>query len=92
MNGNEFAPGLPQSPDPPPDLLEIADSLSHPLVAQTGITTTKEGRWALLVRVQHGTPTPIREVEVAAGEHPVIYQVIPDVPPVARPAFPGRGE
>jgi hypothetical protein len=91
MNEQEFVPGLPRSPAPA-DLLEIADSLSHPLVAQTGITTTKDGRWALLVRVHHGVPTPVREVDLAAGEHPVVYQVAPEVPPVARPAFPDRGE
>lgn len=92
MNGEDTGPGAPLSPSPPSDLLKLADSLSHPLVVQSGITTTPNGRWALLVRVRSGVAIPLCEVDQAAGEHPVVYQQAPDSPQVARPAFPARGE
>ena len=91
MNQDDHEPALPSSPAPA-ELVALAGSLSHPAVEQTGLTTTMDGRWALLVRVPRGTPTPLAEVEQAAGGHPVVYQPAPDPPPVARPAFPERGE
>jgi hypothetical protein len=82
---------MPRSPEPP-GLLRAAQALSHPDVSSAGLTTTPDGRWALLVRVRPGARTPIAEVEQAAGGHPVIYQPEPDDLPVARPAYPLLGE
>lgn len=84
-------PGRPASPKPQ-RLAEIADSLSHPDVTRVGLTTTTDGRWALMVRVKPGTQIPIREVEQVSSGYPVIYQDEPEEPPVARPAYPGLGE
>jgi hypothetical protein len=73
-------------------LAEAAASLTHPLVTRAGLTTTADGRWALMVRVKEGTATPVPEVEAASHGHPVVYDVEPRDWPVARPAYPGRGE
>ena len=85
-------PGLPTSPKPPRGLVEIAKSLTHPDVTGVGLTTTDDGRWALMVRVKPSAQTPIREVQETCSGYPVIYQDEPEEPPVARPAYPHRGE
>ena len=85
-------PGLPESSSPPPELAQIAKSMSDPDVSRVGLTTTKDGRWALMVRVKSGTEVPIQKVEEACSGYPVIYQDEPDEPPVARPAYPAKGE
>lgn len=85
-------PGPPVSPDPPVELVDITNSMSVPEVTRAGLTTTAEGRWALLVRVRPGTPTPVKAVEEICREYPVIYQEEPQELPVARPAYPARGE
>jgi hypothetical protein len=85
-------PGVPESDKPPRKLGQIAESLDHPDVTRVGLTTTTDGRWALMVRVKPGTRIPIREVEDASHGHPVVYQDEPDEPPIARPAYPGSGE
>lgn len=87
----DHVPGRPRSPEPPDSLARLVDSLSHPRVAQTGLTTTSDGRWALLVSVRPGGPVPIEEIESAAGGHPVVYREDPGTI-VARPAYPARGE
>ena len=85
-------PGLPESPEPPRKLAQIADSLDHPDVTRVGLTTTKDGHWALMVRVRPSTQIPIHEVEKECSGYPVIYQDEPEEPPVARPAYPASGE
>jgi hypothetical protein len=85
-------PRPPNTPDPPPELLRLADSLSHPSVTRTGLTTTEEGEWALKVRVPRGTAVPLRDLEAACQSFPVVYDEEPEELPVARPAFPGKGE
>jgi hypothetical protein len=84
-------PGTPKSPDPPRELVEVLDSLRHPSVTRTGLTTTRDGDWALMVRVRPGIPTPVPEVEAQARGFPVVYLVETPTPPVARPAYPARG-
>ena len=85
-------PGLPKSPSPPPELAQVAKSLTDPDITRVGLTTTSDGRWALMVRVKSGTEVPIKKVEEACSGYPVIYQDEPDEPPVARPAYPAEGE
>jgi hypothetical protein len=85
-------PGRPSSPEPPAELLAARDSLSVTGVTRVGLTTTADGEWGLIVRVPQGTSTPIAAVEAASHGFPVIYQVEPERLPVARPAYPGRGE
>jgi hypothetical protein len=85
-------PGLPNSPSPPPELAKIAKSLTDPDVTRVGLTTTSDGRWALMVRVKPGAEAPIKKVEEASSGYPVIYQDEPDEPPAARPAYPAEGE
>lgn len=91
MPVDDRIPGLPGSPEPPDALARLARSLSHPQVTQTGLTTTHDGRWALLVAVRPGSPVPIAEVERAAEGHPVVYE--DDRGPArARGAYPALGE
>jgi hypothetical protein len=70
----------------------MADSFSHPAVTRVGLTTTADGRWALMVRVQPGTPIPIKEIAAVCRDYPIIYQEEPQEFPVARPAYPALGE
>jgi len=91
-NRTKHIPGLPESPSPPPALAQIAKSLTHPDVTRVGLTTTKDGHWALMVRVRPDTEIPIQEVEDVCSGYPVIYQDEPEEPPVARPAYPAAGE
>lgn len=85
-------PGPPEVAEPPSKLCEIADALPHPAVSRVGLTTTADGRWALMVRIRPGTPVPVKEVEVVCREYPVVYQEDPKELPVARPAYPALGE
>ena len=82
----------PSPPQAPGSLARIADSLSHPHVTQTGLTTTPDGRWALMVRVRPGIAVPIDDIERASEGHPVVYREAPGSYPVARPASPALGE
>ena len=85
-------PGPPESPEPPNRLVEIAASLSHPAVTRVGLTTTTDGRWALMVRVQPGTSIPCKDIEAVCNDYPIVYQEEPKEFPVARPAYPALGE
>ncbi len=89
---SRHVPGPPVSPEPPDGLVELTRSMSHPDVKRVGLTTTADGRWALMVRVRQGTSTPVEGVEELCGEYPVIYVEEPENMPVARPAYPARGE
>jgi len=83
-------PGAPTEPDPPDGLLALSERLHHPLIVQCGITTTRQGCWALYVTVPSDTSVPIDEVEVQAQGFPVVYEAEPASPPKAWPAPPGR--
>jgi hypothetical protein len=91
MNKNIHIPGLPKTPEPS-DLSDIAASIEHPDVNKAGITTTKNGDWALLLFTKKGTNVPIRDIEEKVQSYPIIYQEDSDELPVARPAYPGLGE
>lgn len=80
------------SPEPPAGLTKIADTIRLPSGYQSGLTISPEGYWALLVRVPSGTATPVASIESLATGYPVVYQVLPTRIPVARPAYPSRGE
>jgi hypothetical protein len=84
-------PGVPPNPEPPERLIELADTVRDPLVIQSGVTTTADGRWALYVTVPADATVPIPSVERQAGGYPVVYEAEPDEPPRAGPAYPGRG-
>jgi hypothetical protein len=87
----EHDPAPPKTPQPPAEIRRLSQQLRHPDVANVGLTTTSKGEWALLVRVKGAVTGPIPEVERQAKGHPVIYAPAGPMP-VARPAFPGRGE
>ena len=84
-------PGRPRTPKPS-SLPNIAASIQHPDIVRTGITTTKEGDWAILVVVKNGTHIPIKEIEAESQQFPVIYQEDTGSLPIARPAYPLLGE
>lgn len=84
-------PGRPKSPEPP-ELVKLAASITHPQVRNLGITTTKDGMWALLANLKSSVETPIKTLEKESLGFPVIYVVDTDQIPVARPAFPSQGE
>jgi hypothetical protein len=83
-------PGAPKSAEPPDRLIELADTLQSPLVVQSGVTTTADGRWALYVTVPADTTVPIPGVETQASGYPVVYEAEPSEPPRAGPAYPRR--
>jgi hypothetical protein len=81
---------MPATPEPPARLIEVADAVRDPLVAQSGVTTTADGRWALYVTVRPNVAVPIPDVERQAAGYPVVYEAAPDEPPIAGPAYPRR--
>jgi hypothetical protein len=85
-------PGQPKESTPPRELIEARDALFGTRVSRVGLTTTSEGDWALIVRIPRGSQWPLAEVEAASGGFPIIYQYEPERLPVARPAYPHRGE
>jgi len=85
-------PGLPREPEPPAELLEAQKALSGARVSRVGLTTTRDGHWALLVGIPRGTKYPVPEVEAVRRDFPVIYQYDSEHPPIARPAYPAKGE
>lgn len=74
------APCQPKEPSPPPRLAQLADTIAHPLVRRTGLTTTSEGEWALYVTVPEGTSVPLSDLETQAAGFPVVYGTEPDEP------------
>lgn len=73
--------------DAPVELTRLVDDYRpQPPVVCWGLTTTPDGRWALLVTVPAATEVPLEEVERTAGGFPVVYQVEP-----AEPLRPFRG-
>jgi hypothetical protein len=81
-------PGSPSDPDPPEQLVKLAERVRDPLVIQSGVTTTTDGRWALYVTVPADATVPIASVEQQAEGFPVVYEAEPKEPPRAGPAFP----
>jgi hypothetical protein len=92
MPRREHVPAPPKEPEPPPGLTEAVRAIDHPAVVNAGLTTTTKGEWAAIVRVHPGVRTPIRDLERQLGGFPVVYETAPKRLPVARPAFPDRGE
>jgi|KBSMisStaDraftv2_1062788.scaffolds.fasta_scaffold1932649_1 hypothetical protein len=91
MSLNYHNPGRPKKPVPK-KLEELAATLYHPEVVRTGLTTTENGDWALLVVVKAGSSIPIPEIEKKSSGFPVIYEENKGNMPVARPAYPLAGE
>jgi hypothetical protein len=67
-------------------------ALRHPAVAKAGFTTTDEGRWALKLWLRRDVPVPPEDLAHQLAGLPVVYDEEPAAPPVARPAYPARGE
>jgi hypothetical protein len=84
-------PAPPREPEAPAHLRRLAQTLRHPDVASLGLTTTPKGEWALLVRLKNGRHAPVAEIERRVRGEPVVYDEA-GAPPIARPAYPGRGE
>jgi hypothetical protein len=84
-------PGEPSDPEPPDKLIALTETILDPLVRQSGVTTTTDGRWALYVTVPSDVEVPISGVEKQAGGFPVVYEAEPDEPPRAGPAYPVGG-
>jgi hypothetical protein len=84
-------PGRPKTPAPPENLRVLLANLRHSSVTQTGLTTTEDGDWALLVRIRPGEAFPYAELSKQAPGIPIICEDISE-PPVARPAYPCEGE
>jgi hypothetical protein len=84
-------PGAPSDPEPPEKLVALAEAVRDPLVRQSGVTTTADGRWALYVAVPRDAAVPIASVERQASGYPVVYEAEPDEPPRAGPAYPAAG-
>jgi hypothetical protein len=96
-NDPPHVPAPPKTAEPPVRLAETIKALNHfgvvhPGIVNVGLTTTASGAWAAIVRVHRGTATPISDVDHQFTGFPVIYEIAPDQPAVARPAFPDRGE
>ncbi len=83
-------PGVPTEPEPPDRLVELAGTVRSPSVVQAGVTTTREGRWALYVTVPSDATVPLADVEAQAAGYPVVYEAEPPEPPRAGPAYPRR--
>jgi len=84
---------LPTIAAPPPELKALSRKLSrHPDIAQAGLTTTSDGRWALMLWLRKSSNLTPDDIEQLAEGFPVVLEAEPDFPPIARPAFPARGE
>ncbi len=66
--------------------------MRHPAVSKAGLTTTDDGDWALKLWLRRGISAPPEELVRQLEGFPVVYDEEPAVPPVARPAYPRRGE
>ena len=84
-------PAPPREPEPPAALKRLSETLRHPKVSHVGLTTTPEGEWALAVWLFDLADAPIAEIEKQAKGAPVVY-LPARAAPMARPAFPDRGE
>ena len=67
-----------QIPDPPQALIDLSETIEHPLVRRAGVTTTEDGHWALYVTVPKTAEVPIPDLE--SRGFPVVYDVEPDEP------------
>lgn len=64
----------------------------HPGVYSIGVTRADDGRWALRIVHRKNIAAPFADVGEEVEGIPVLYDSEPDLMPVARPAFPDRGE
>lgn len=86
-------PSKPKTSTPPQGLLRLKKrALTLPSVARAGLTTTKDGEWALKVWLKEETPESTAQIEKMSKDYPVVYDKEPAYPPVARPAYPDLGE
>jgi hypothetical protein len=83
-------PGVPTDPEPPDRLVELAGAVRSESVVQSGITTTRDGQWALFITVAADATVPLADIEVQAAGYPVVYEAEPTEPPRAGPAYPRR--
>lgn len=85
---------LPASPtdDPPIGLIERAGAIKSDKLVFSGVTTTADGRWAILLQVKKGQVVDREEAKMLAGTFPVVVQRDSGEEQVARPAFPDKGE
>ena len=84
-------PGRPTTAEPS-QLVELARTMHHPDVIRFGVTTTKEGRWALMAVIKPRVKVPITDVEKRASKFGVVYLDDSGRMPLARPAYPALGE
>lgn len=54
--------------------------------------TMRDGRWILAVWLRKGVPSPLPGLGFEARGFEIVYGTVPGRMPVARPAFPRRGE
>jgi hypothetical protein len=73
-------PGPAPDGEPPAALVKLANTLKHPEARSVGVSTTKDGRWALYVVVPARTDVPLPDLEAACGGFPVVYAAAPDKP------------
>jgi len=73
-------PGVPKQDDPPSGLVELSETIRHPLVRRAGVTTTEAGEWALYVTVPKTTHVPLPDLEAHTRGFPVVYEAEPDEP------------
>lgn len=75
---DDRGPGRPASATPPDSLVQLLSAIDDPRVRWVSLTTTRQGEWALRVRVAHGTPTPMGSLEATCAGHVVVYDIEPD--------------
>ncbi len=93
VNEMPHQPPRPRKPYPPRELQRLKTlAKRQPEVARVGFTTTEDGQWALMVWVREATDFPISRIEERRGDYQVVYTWEPDYPPIARPAYPEKGE
>lgn len=82
-----------RSSDPPAALEQAkAEVRNHPDVARVGLTMTEDGRWALMVWPREGVEPPIGDLDRLFTDYPIVYESEPPNLPIARPAYPSKGE
>lgn len=80
-------PGRPKTAEPY-QLVELARRIHNPNVLRSGVTTTEDGNWALLLIVKPYTKTPIQEIEQNSLGFPTIYLDDNNRQVWAKPAYP----
>jgi hypothetical protein len=78
----------------PPELAKVCHEASHPFVTRFELGTTEEGSWIVRAYVRAADEDAEADVRRAFGPFARRLRFVREEPPVpmARPAFPGRGE